>query len=696
MNFLHKRFLLPLGLVPVFLFPMGSSAQLISPTAKSEPASLAAYLSPTKYSRLSLSPNGQHLAMLTPVAGKLNLAVIDLKAGKSRAITSLTEFDVVIFHWIGNERLAFSVGRVGAPTGWEQGDGGGLFVVNRDGTGLQTITPTRRERLNSGLGAARGLSFKHAVPGSDREFIAYGNLRVVDSQDVYRVDAATGKQTLLTFQHPGRVSEWVLDHQDVPRLAVLVDKDDGKIYAARHRIMYRASAESPWVQIETSDPKGEQFVPISFEDDNRTLIVASNRGRDTTALYRFDPETKRFIEKLAEHPRYDMGVDAMGSHVPGVIQHPASGKILGYEVSAETGQISWVDPEYARVQTTLETSFKAKDIRIQRREGARTLVAVSASNHVPRYYLFDEKANRLEELFAATDKLQDQDLSPVTPFLLKTRDGLEIPSYYVLPQGYKTGQVVPTVVHIHGGPHARADNGGYMAGFGMREAQVLASRGYAVVLPNFRITPGFGRKIYEAGFGEVGRKISEDHEDAYHFAVKQGFADPRRVCITGASYGGYATLQALAKTPDLFACGIAGLLVSDYEVQLTSTAGDSAGSKAGVDYWRRLLGQTEPGWEIAQAYSPARYAHRLKAPLGIYAGRDDVRTPMEQTELMIDALKRTGRPPEWVFVAPQEGHGFGKLENNVKTYELMLDFLDRHIGAKSRLVDSTPISGSVN
>ena len=657
-----------------------------APSFAAEPAPLKTYLTSAKYGQFTLSPNGRYLALLTPINGKRNLAVIDLQTRKSQAVTNITGFDVIGYNWIGNERLAFSLGRLGSPTGPESADGGGLFIVSRDGKEARTITPTAKDRAAAGgYGSARGLRFGQAIPGNDEEFLAVGNLRVIDSQDLYRVNARTGKQTLLTFEHPGKVLSWELDNQLVPRVAVIRDRKDESMEGAA-KVLYRSSADAPWTEIGSAPfHGGDLFTPLSFDKDNKTLFIASNKGRDTTAIYRFNPETKQLGELVAAHPRYDMGVDTSGGNVGGLLQHRESGELLGLSVDAEETQITWLHEDWARTQAQMESTFPGKSVTIQRREGAATLVTVSGATHVPQVYLYDERAKKLEELLTTNEVLKNEHLSPSQHFQLKTRDGLEIPSMYVLPKDYKPGQKLPTVVHIHGGPFARADFGGFPQTFGTREAQILASRGYAVILPNFRITPGFGRKIYEAGFGAVGTKMSEDHEDAVHWAVKQGFTDPQRVCITGGSYGGYATLQALVKTPDLFACGIAGLSVSDYKLQLTSTSGDTVSNKPGSAHWMRVLGMgPDDSWDKVKPISPAYNVARIKAPLAMYAGRDDVRTPLEQTERVVDEMKKLGKAPEYVFIADGEGHGFGKPENNLKKYELMLDFLDRHIGSKSR------------
>ena len=374
--------------------------------------------------------------------------------------------------------------------------------------------------------------------------------------------------------------------------------------------------------------------------------------------------------------------------MPGLLLDRRDRRILGYRVAAERTQTVWTDEGLAKLQTMVDSALPNRVNTLQRTDSDKSLITSYSDRTSPEYFLFDETKKTIEQVANGMTWLTDKHLVEQRPFLLKTRDGLEIPSYYFLPANYKPGDKLPTVVHIHGGPFARADFWGplWLGGFGVAEAQLLASRGYAVVVPNFRVSTGLGKKIYLAGFNSIGRQMSEDHEDAAKWAVEQGFADPQRMCISGASYGGYATLQALAKTPDLFKCGVAGLSVSDFELILKSTAGDTAYNTAGQKYWREVIGEDKnPG--TSKSVSPVNYANKIKSPIFFYAGADDIRTPLEQTTGMVDALKKAGQSPE-VLIKKEEGHGFGKLENRIDNYEKILNFLDRHIGSKTSTAKS--------
>jgi dipeptidyl aminopeptidase/acylaminoacyl peptidase len=634
------------------------------------PLPVSEYLKPSQFARPLLSPNGHYLAVTMPIRGRMNLAVVDLETRKATGLTSFDNFDVLDVVWVGNDRLMFSLGQNNSPTGPGHFDGGGLFVVSRDGKDSRRLSATVKEQRGQGQYVYRYLEVERTIPGNTDEVLVSGNLRSAEAQDIYRLNLNNGRTALVTSERPDRTSGWVLDSDRVPRVVTSWIKDT-LVYVT----YYRKDANSPWTEIaRVNRAKGEDFEVEGFLSDNKTLMVSANPGRDTKAIYKFDPETKRFGEILAEHPRFDM--------TGGVITEPETDKLVGYVVQAERPQIVWTDEKQARIQAMIDKALPETLNRFRRVPNSKRLLVTSYSDVEPaRWYILDEEKRTLEELFASKPWLDKRHLVEMRPFVLKTRDGLEIPSYYFLPKSYKPGDKLPTVFHIHGGPHARGDFWG--GGFGYQEAQILASRGYAVVLPNFRVTPGFGAKIYMAGFGTVGRQMSEDHEDAAKWAIEQGFADPKRMCIAGASYGGYATLRALAKTPDLFKCGVAGAVLADIDRFLSSPNGDVAYNLAGVTFWHKLVG-VEANPNALKENSPTNMAAQMKAPLFIWGGADDIRTPIEQTNGMVSALKSAGNPPKVVMIKKEEGHGYGRLENNIDLYEKMLDFLDAQIGPGSQ------------
>ena len=622
---------------------------------------------------VTLSSSGKYLAATAPHKGRQNLMVMDLETRKGSLLTAFDNFDVIEVNWVGDERLVFSLGHANTPTGPGQFDGGGLFVVGRDGSGARRLAPTVRESRDRRQ-IHRSLEFARSIPGSTDEIIASGNQTSVDSEDLYRLNLNTGRTTLLTSGRPAdRTFSWILDGKLVPRAVTAGIRDE-----LTRVVYYRKDGNSPWVELTRfSRDKGSVFVPLAIDNDDKKLIVATNRNRDTMAVYRYDPETKTLGDMLASHPRYDMGADAQGTRVAGVSIDPETNKLLGYRVEADKPEIVWTDESRAKTQQMLDAALPGMINTFRRTKGSKLLVSSFSDVKQPRWYLLDEDKRTLEEIGASRPWL-DGKLVEQRSFIYKTRDGLEIPGYLFLPPNYKPGTKLPTIVHIHGGPHARADT--YGRGFGYSEGQLFASRGYAVVVPNFRITPGLGSKIYEAGFGSIGRRMSEDHEDALKWAVEQGYTDPSRACISGGSYGGYAALQAMVKTPNLFKCAIAGLAVTDFKYQLTTPDGDTYSSNEGVTFWKGILGTPDLDSALVRDISPVNNAAKIKGAVFLYAGQDDIRVPVDQIVRMEKALRAAGNPAKAFVVKEKEGHGFGRAENRVDNYTQVLKFLDEQIG----------------
>ena len=401
------------------------------------------------------------------------------------------------------------------------------------------------------------------------------------------------------------------------------------------------------------------------------------------ALYLYDPKTRQLGERLAAHGRFDMGADHSGNRVAGPIVEPKSRRLVGFAVDGEKLETIWLEDDYARIQATIDAALPgAVNTFTGDPKGKRLLVRSYSDRQPMRWFFLHTDRRALEPLFDSAPWFKPGDLVAMEPFFYKSRDGLEMLGYLFLPPGHKKGVRLPTVVHVHGGPHARADRWGYNS-FGSVEGQLLASRGYAVVVPNFRITPGFGAKIFNAGMRQMGKAMQEDIEDATDWAIAKGYADPGRICLSGASYGGYAALMGVAKTPDKYRCAIAGLAVTDIELLLTSSYGDiPRDDRGGLQFWYELAGNpaSAADAQAMRSVSPAYLADRIKAPVLMYSGVDDIRVPLEQPQKMRKALEALNKPVVWIQ-KDEEGHGFGKLENNVDLYNQVLTFLDKHIGA---------------
>jgi len=667
-----RLLLLPVSLAALLL--AGAVPALAQAPAPGAALSAEDVWKPPQLAGITLSRDGKFMAATAPVRGRMNLVVIELETRKAVALTGYEEFDVQGVTWVGNNRLLYSLGQNNSPTGPSQIDGGGLFMVSRDGKEARRLSMTVRETRRNNQNVYRGYSYFRTIPGTDEEIIATGNLVSADSTDLYRLNIVTGRATLLTTGRPSEyASEWILDSKLVPRVLTAGVKDK-----VTQVVFYRKDDKSPWTELARFDAnKGPAFVPLAFESNDQTLLVATNAGRETMAVYRYDPEAKKLGELVAQHPRYDLGADGLGNRVTGVVRDPETDKLLGYSVNAAKPETVWLDPSYVAKQAALDRHFPGKTNDFRRTpDGKRWLVTSYSDTSPMRWYLYDEEKKTIEEIGAAKPWL-DGKLVEQRPFLFKTRDGLEIPGYYYLPKGHKPGTKLPTIVHIHGGPFVRADT--WARGFGYNEGQLFASRGYAVIVPNFRITPGLGSKILYSGFGSYGRQMSDDHEDALKWGIAEGFVDPARVCMSGASYGGYAALQAIVRNADMWKCAVAGLAVTDLKYQLTTVEGDTAYNEGAVNLWKSILGTEDLSSPLVREISPVFHAAKIKRPVFLYAGQDDIRVPIAQIRDMADKLDSAGNPPKAFVVKPDEGHGFGRLENNVDTWNRILEFLKANL-----------------
>ena len=653
--------------------PARTSAQAAAPVA-SGPVPLADFFKRPAFTEMAASPNGRFLATTSSIAGRMNLVVIDLDERKATALTNYNNIDVGGLRWVGNDRILFRAIQLNAPSGQDSPRAGGLFVVSRDGKEQLQLAKTVRQLGRSGTGGFVAMEPVRDLPGTTEEIIVAAVVANDDSFDLYRINLVNGRHRLLTAGRPSdRIGSWLLDSKLVPRLAMARGRG-----ASTELVMhYRSNAEAPWKELARFDvTKPPAFVPLAFDTDDRHLYVASNEGRKNMAIFRYDPEERKVVEMIAQHPQYDLGATPQGESLSSLVFEPGTSKLIGIRVDADRPQTVWLDDRYAKIQATLDATLPNRFNRFSGTGNSKRFLVSSFSDVSPgRFLIFDPERRALEDIGFSRPWLEGK-LAPVRTFTLKTRDGLQIPSYYVLPRDHKPGTRLPTIVHIHGGPMARdVEQGGrFGASFGVLEAQVLASRGYAVVLPNFRVTPELGSDIYYAGIGAIGRQMLDDHEDAVKWAVEQGFADPARVCISGASYGGYAALQSLVRPSNPFACSVAGLPVTDYKFQHREA--DYAANAGAVEYWRRLKGVKDMDEPLVREVSPIFHAERIKVPVFMYVGEEDTRTPPAQARRMADALQKAGNPVKHYFVGKEEGHGFGVEATNIALYEQMLKFLD--------------------
>lgn len=618
-----------------------------------------------QYSSMQLSPDGEHIAALVPGNGRQNIAVINTKTRKAVPVTGLTERDVVTVRWINSKRLLYRSGSLGIRD--EYGGGGGLYAIDRDGSDFRMVGDGGNERMARGMHLVlRFLRVVATLPDESDDFIAQ-EVEIDDREAkpgaLVRVDSRSGKRTPISFSKPESAADeaWIADSQGV-----------GRVFAAssegRMRIYYRKAKEAPWMKLDDfSLFSGDQWMPLAVAEDDRTLYVTSRKGRDKGAIVLYDPETRTFGEVLAAHPQVDLS---------GLVR--LAGKVVGVNYEADKGGTAWFDEELARIQGGIDRALPATVNRLSVSRDRSRFIVTSRSDVKPAsFYLFDRHAGKLEWLADASPWIDPKTMSPVTPVRYKARDGLEIPGYLTVPRS-SSGKNLPMVVMIHGGPWVPGD-----AWYYQPEVQFFASRGYAVLQPNFRGTTRYGWKHFSSSFKQWGLAMQDDITDGVKWAVEQGVADSERICIYGASYGGYAAMMGLAKTPELFKCGINYVGVTDLNLFATAHWSDLANSEFAKYGIKAMVGDLEGDQEQLKTTSPVEMAARIKAPVFMAYGAADRRVVPEHGTRMKAALEGRGAKPLWMMV-DGEGHGFREMKNQVSFYGAMEKFLAEHIGDRPR------------
>jgi len=617
-----------------------------------DPPSIETFFKLPQYSAMRLSPNGHWIAALAPVNGNQNLVLFDLDSKKATAVTAMEGADVVWFLWLGNDRLVLQTGQRGKRVDDIQRASGQLWAVNRDGS-----NPVRlNENNDTAAGEAHTLFFVRTLPGDTTDFI--GQEYAFDNHGSYpgalvRVDSRTGRRKSISFGKPatGERESWVVDAHGVARVMTVGSKGTTQVF-------YRAGEDAPWRKLDQFPWLSPSWEPLAVADDDRTLIVAAYHGQDKAAIMQYDPEKKAFGEVMARHPQVDLENLVYDD-----------GRVVGVNYQADRGGTAMFDEQLARVQDMVDKTFPNAVNRLSWSRDHGKFIVFSYSDLSPgTFYLFDAKNRKLQWLADVAPWIDPKVMSPMKAVRYKARDGLEIPAFLTLPKG-SDGRNLPLVMVIHGGPYVDGDLWAYDP-----EVQFLASRGYAVLQPNYRGTTHYGWKHWSGGFKTWGLAMEDDIEDGVHWAVAQGIADPKRVAIYGASYGGYATMMGLAKTPDLYRCGINYVGVTDLPLLMTATWSDTSRGEY-QEYLAPLeIGDLDKDARRLHDTSPVNLASRIKVPVLMAYGAADVRVVIEHGTRMKAALDDAHVKYQWI-VAEGEGHGYRDLENQKTFYGAVEKFL---------------------
>jgi len=591
-----------------------------------------------------LSDDGATLGFMQPVSidgapARMNIHVQALRggqpAGEPRRLTGETARDISNFFWKGSDTVLF------------QKDFGGdenfhVLAVNAASGAVTDLTPYESVRAH----------IEDDLPDDPDHVLIGHNQRDPQVFDVYRVNVHTG-QAAIVAQNPGNIVGWQTDHDGQVRAAVTSD-------GLNTTLLYRDEEGQFFRPLIGTDYR-TSVSPVFFTFDNRKFYALSNRGRDRLALVVIDPGKPDLEEVVFEADTVDL--DAAG--------YSRKRKVLTLaSYQTDKPRHHFFDEETRRLHERLQARLPGYDLALQgsNREEDTFIVATYNDRTPGSRYLYSAATDTLAKLADINPAIPEAHMAEVRPVQYASRDGLTIHGYLTLPAGREPRNLA-CIVNPHGGPWAR-DGWGYNP-----EVQFLANRGFAVLQMNFRGSTGYGRKFWEASFGQWGLAMQDDITDGVQWLVEQGIADPERIGIYGGSYGGYAALAGVAFTPDLYAAAVDYVGVSNLFTFMNTIP----------PYWKPMLdkmhdmvGDPERDRERLAATSPALHADRIKVPLLVAQGAQDPRVNKAESDQMVEALRARGVEVEYL-VKDNEGHGFHNDENKFEFYEAMERFFTQHL-----------------
>jgi dipeptidyl aminopeptidase/acylaminoacyl peptidase len=586
----------------------------------------------------AISPDGKRLAYLKPFESRMNIYVRDLNDAKSeKRLTELKDRDIAQFFWKGNETLLFS-------KDFNGDENFHIFAVDVKDAKAKDLTNYEKTR------AAVIDTLENISP---KEILVQHNRRNKEIFDVYRINAANGKSKLVA-ENPGSVTGWVTDNNGKVRMALQAD-------GLKTHVLYRKSESEKFKKILTFGHR-ESFSPEYFTADNQKIYALSNLGRDRISLVEFDPVTAKETKIIYQHSEVD---------IDSVTFNKDKKALESVSYITWKREVSFFDLELEKnFNSILEKIPQGEEIRyVSADKKQKTFIARTYSDRsFGGVYLFDSALNKLTEVISFRQLLPIEKMSEMQPIKYKSRDGLTIHGYISKPVG-AGDKNLPVVVRVHGGPWAR-DEWGFQ-----REVQFLTNSGFAVFSMNFRGSTGYGKKFFEASFKQWGLKMNDDITDGVRWLISEGIANPKKICIYGGSYGGYATLSALTTNPELYKCGVNYVGVSNLFTFM----------KTIPPYWKtelekiyEMVGHPELDKEQMIKTSPALNADKLNTPLFVAQGAQDPRVNKAESDQIVEALKKRGIDVPYM-VKENEGHGFRNEENRFDFYNAMEKFLSKYL-----------------
>ncbi|WP_421576122.1 alpha/beta hydrolase family protein [Stenotrophomonas maltophilia] len=643
---------------------------LLAMTGQAGAVDLEHYLRRDTFTDIKISPTGAFYAATIPMEDRTGLAIVRREDGKLiGSFVPPKNNHASDFDWVNDKRvligLAEKFGSLDEPQ-----PTGELFGINADGGRGELLIGYRVQSRGPGTRIqpkkveAVAAFMIDALPDQDRRVLVKVMPFSVDPfTSAERLDVNSGQRTPVA-RAPVQRADFVADGKGEVRFA------DGAAGDNVNKLYYRDGAGAAWKMINDQGVSQRIERALGFSEDGRLayLLVEQPSGPDT--IVSWNPATDERRELLR-----DEVVDPAK-----VIYRRGTSIPIGALYLGDRPRTRFFDETSAdaRLQRSLEQAFGGQAVFItsSSRDGRLAMVQVWSGSNPGDFYVFDTQAKKADLVVSRSQWVDPDTTAVVQPIALKARDGMPLHGFVTRPRGSE-GKRLPMVVMPHGGPFFVYDDGAYDM-----ESQLLAAAGYAVLQVNFRGSSNFGRAHANAGSREWGGAMQDDLTDATRWAVAEGIADGAKVCMYGASYGGYAALMGVAKEPSLYAC--AAGYVGVYDLPIMYTTGDIQRRGSGETYLREWVGDRT----ALAAVSPVNLAGRIKVPVFLAAGGEDERAPILHTRRMEAALKKAGVPVDTLYY-PTEGHGFYTDAHRREYYTRLLAFLSNSLGGQTATV-STP------
>ncbi len=641
------RFLVTVSLICLPAYAETTDLPVAQSASGSTPP-IEAFASLPFVERAELSPDGSHIAGVFGINGQQNIAIIPLSKAATKPVVAAVPPDTQPgrIRWVNNDNIIVSLTSL-LPVDTDRWYLSRLVAFNRlTGKFTKLLWDLRGQDTADVLWVPKDGSNEILVAAQASIFPSFPEFWPT----VYRVDVTSGKRRNEVAGRVG-VMDWAADH--LGQVRVGLGYNDSTLTS---RLMYRRSRDRSFTQVDKANHKKNDGLAVPFlflpNSDNALVMRDNDDGR--TSIYEVDQSTQATVKTVFEP---EVG------EVEGAILSD-DGKLLGAYTTDKTKPVIWFDPALAETQANFQKAIPNARAHIESLSADRSkmLVRVDSADSPGLLYFYDTQVGHLLKIAPINDKIGGKKLSPVKLVNYKARDGLEIEGVLTTPKG-RTSKNLPLIVMPHGGPWG---HDGLEYDYW---AQFLASRGYVVLQPNFRGSTGYGTEFIEKGKGQMGFAMQDDITDGVKWAVDQGIADPKRVCIVGASYGGYAAMWGIAKDPDLYRCAISisGVAALRREV---NDFGDSLRGNLYKRQWQEMT----PDFT---AVSPINAIDKIKVPLMLIHGKRDVTVDHVQSVKMFNAMTKAGKPVEFVSL-PLADHYFTRQADRVTLLSAMERFLDAH------------------